>query len=436
MISDYRVDFESALGFNAYAEEIGYVADNYVRRTAVTRVSLSERQRGLIEETIEEWLRACQLAADMAWGTCRKKLDVQSLTYGKVRANTDLGSQHAILATHQAAEAISSCLESCEGSDPGSKPTFTSPTLTYDSRSMTLFADDTVSLSTTKDRIRCSLLLPEGKDGYQQQFLESESWSLTESTLSMRDGGFFLHLGFRRTKTDDERNPPENGTVLGVDLGVNNLAVTSTAAFIDGRSLAHEIREFETVRAGLQRKGTRSAFQTMQEASGRQLRHLLDAVHRASKEIVAEAERFDCEIIVFEDLTGIRESRAATWGHRWAFRKLHEYVDYKAEVKGIDVEWVNPASTSTLCSKCGSLVEDNRVSREVFRCEECETELNADYNAAKNIGLRYVRRDQKLSRRTGDSQLALKSGTVTSSGKFKPYSAGPETEFTDNPNFG
>jgi len=36
-----------------------------------------------------------------------------------------------------------------------------------------------------------------------------------------------------------------DGTVLGVDLGIENLAVTSTASFFSGRELTHDLREFE-----------------------------------------------------------------------------------------------------------------------------------------------------------------------------------------------
>jgi len=36
----------------------------------------------------------------MAWGTCNAKSDVQPLAYNDVREQTNLGSQHAILATH------------------------------------------------------------------------------------------------------------------------------------------------------------------------------------------------------------------------------------------------------------------------------------------------------------------------------------------------
>src|SRR6056297_1861249 len=409
------------------------VADDYVRRTAITRLEVSDEQRNLLEETISEWKRGCQIATDMAWGTYNAKSDVQPLAYDTVREETDLGSQHAILATHQAAQAITGCIERRNKGKKVSKPTFTAPTVKYDTRTMTLFDDDTVSLSTTESRIRCSLALPDADDGYQRQYLDSEQWSVTESTLTTRDGDYFLHIGFRRHKTDAERNTAEDGTVLGVDLGIKNLAVTSTAYFFSGRELTHNLREFEKVRAGLQQTGTRSAHRTLEQSSGRELRYIRDVLHRASNAIVDEALRYDCDIIAFENLTDIREQTGASWGHKWAFRTLYEYVEYKAESVGVSVKQVGSAYTSQRCSECGFTADENRPARNDFRCVKCDSEANADYNAAKNIGMRYVRRGQQSSRRTGDSQLALKSGTVTPSGGFTAHPDGFEAEFTDKP---
>jgi putative transposase len=192
------------------------VADDYVRRTAITRLSVDGEQCGLLENTISEWKRGCQIATDLAWGRCNAKSDVQPLAYDSVREDTDLGSQHAILATHQAAQAITGCIERRSKGKSVSKPTFTAPTVNYDTRTMTLFDDDTVSLSTTENRVRCPLDLPDADDGYQRQYLDSDEWGVTESTLTARDGEFFLHIGFRRYKNDTERNTAEDGTVLGL----------------------------------------------------------------------------------------------------------------------------------------------------------------------------------------------------------------------------
>jgi putative transposase len=350
-----------------------------------------------------------------------------------VREDTDLGSQHAILATHQAAQAITGCIERRSKGKKVSKPTFTAPTVKYDTRTMTLFDDDTVSLSTTENRVRCPLNLPDADDGYQRQYLDSDEWGVTESTLTARDGEFFLHIGFRRYKNDTERNTAEDGTVLGVDLGIVNLAVTSTATFYSGRELTHRLREFEKVRAGLQQTGTRSAHRSLTQSSRRELRYIRDVLHRASNALIDEALRYDCDVIVFENLTHIRDRTGASWGHKLAFRTLYEYVEYKAEAAGISVKQVGSAYTSKRCAECGFTADENRSSRNDFRCVKCGSEANADYNAAKNIGMRYVRRGHQSSRRTGDSQLALKSGTLKPKRGFTAYPDGFEAEFTDKP---
>lgn len=407
------------------------MADEYVRRTAITRLTVSDRQRELLEETISEWKRGCQIATDMAWGNCTARSDVQPLAYDAVREKTGLGSQHAILSTHQAAQAITGCVERKSRGKQAGKPRFTAPTVKYDTRSMTLFDDETVSLATTRGRVRCSLDLPADDDGYQWQYLDSDDWEVTESTLTIRDGDFFLHIGFRRFKTVEERSTAKDGTVLGVDLGIENLAVTSTANFFGGRELAHRLREFERVRAGLQQSDTRSAHRTLVQSSHREIRYIRDVIHRASNAIVAEAVRFDCECIVFEDLTHIRDRTGASWGHKWAFRTLYRYVEYKAEENGIAVTQVGSAYTSKRCSECGFTADENRPTRNVFECTECGSSANADYNAAKNIGLRYVRRGQQSSRRTGDRRLALKSGTMNPKSGFTAYPHGFEAEFTD-----
>jgi IS605 OrfB family transposase len=409
------------------------MASDYVRRTAITRLEVTDEQRDLLEETIFGWKRGCQLATDMAWGKYNAKSDVQPLAYDDVREHTDLGSQHAILATHQAAQAITGCLERQSKGKTVSKPTFTAPTVKYDTRTMTLFDDDTVSLSTTESRVRCPLALPDADDGYQPQYLDSDEWSVTESTLTACDGDYFLHIGFRRPKNDTEKNTAEDGTVLGVDLGIENLAVTSTAYFVSGRKLTHNLREFEKVRAGLQQRGTRSAHRTLEQSSGRELRYVRDVLHRASNAIVDEALRYECDVIAFEDLTDIRDRTGASWGHKWAFGTLYEQVEYKAEAVGISVKQVGSAYTSQRCAECGFTADENRRTRTEFRCVKCESEANADYNAAKNIWMRYVRRGQQSSRRTGDSQLALKSGTVTPGGGFTAHPNGFEAELTDKP---
>lgn len=138
--------------------------DEYRRRTAITRLALFAADEQLLQQTVAEYKHGCQRAVDMAREWCRSKSDIQQLAYDDVLECTELGSQHAILACHQAAENIKSCIERRQNGKKVSKPTYTAPTVTYDSRTMIVFADkEQVSLTTRGDhpRVRADLVLPE-----------------------------------------------------------------------------------------------------------------------------------------------------------------------------------------------------------------------------------------------------------------------------------
>lgn len=399
------------------------MGDRFVRRTAITRLSVDESQGKLLEATIEEYIRGCQLAADIAWPNTSQKTTVQSLSYDTIREETALSSQHAILAAHQAADAVTGCREQQSDGKSVSKPSFSSPTITYDSRTMTLFENNEVSLTTIEGRIRCSLLLPRDKDGYQWRFLENDRWEVTESTLTVQNGTYYLHIGFRRPCTDVEQaaqadETTGDGTVLGIDLGVNNLAVTSTGLFVSGDELAHWQREYEHRRGSLQRCGSRWAHENMQSIGRTERTRYTILLHKAANEVLEEARANECSHIAFEDLTDIRERLPdAKWQHRWAFKKLFDYVQYKAIPYGIHVTQVPSEYSSQRCSRsdCGYTHPDNR-DQSSFCCQKCGYEIHADYNAAKNIAIRYAKHLHSMHTSSGGGvpvDVPLNSGSLT-----------------------
>jgi IS605 OrfB family transposase len=73
--------------------------------------------------------------------------------------------------------------------------------------------------------------------------------------------------------------------------------------------------------------------------------------------------------------------RMRTRLHRWAFRQLQSFVEYKARAVGISVEYVNPAYSSQTCSACGQL--GTRLKHR-FECS-CGLRAHADLNASRNL---------------------------------------------------
>jgi len=144
----------------------------------------------------------------------------------------------------------------------------------------------------------------------------------------------------RRGVRHADQATPESGAVLGGDLGVNNLAVTSTGTFWTGNELGYWRREYEHRRGDLQGCGTRWTHESIRSIGRKEEGRFRQTLHRIANELVQEACDHGCSVIALEDLADIRERTGASWGHKWAFTRLYEYVAYKAEGHGIGVEQV------------------------------------------------------------------------------------------------
>ena len=72
---------------------------------------------------------------------------------------------------------------------------------------------------------------------------------------------------------------------------------------------------------------------------------------------------------------GLNRSILSTgWG------ELQQMLAYKTQVA-----YVNPASTSQTCAKCGYRDKSSRKTQAAFHCTHCGHQDNADLNAAQNI---------------------------------------------------
>ncbi|MGQ9469427.1 MAG: RNA-guided endonuclease TnpB family protein [Nitrososphaerales archaeon] len=109
-------------------------------------------------------------------------------------------------------------------------------------------------------------------------------------------------------------------------------------------------------------------------------------LHKISKAIVEEANRTNSTIVIGK-LKNIRKNRDGK-GRRFKrklnsfpYYKFGSYIKYEAEWLGIPVLSINEAYTSQICSVCGGKGERHNG---LFKCS-CGTELNADYNGARNV---------------------------------------------------
>jgi len=201
--------------------------------------------------------------------------------------------------------------------------------------------------------------------------------------LVKRDGKYFLNAVLKK----EVELPTQFETIVGVDIGLNYIAVCS-ALSKDGRfsnPVFFKGGEWKHL-CDRKRKITGS------EEYKRLTRRQHEILHTVAKRVVEYAKRFPKPIIVMEKLSHFNNG---TWSKRfnfllsnWARRKLQFMIEYKAKWEGIPVTYVSPAYTSLYCHYCGA-----KGVREglVFKCPSCGRTYNADANAAMNIAKRFGR---------------------------------------------
>jgi IS605 OrfB family transposase len=406
------------------------------RNCEVKLTALETKEQRLLDETFEQFRHAAQHVADYGWhenpaNIIDSKSKLHNATYEDVRDKTDLTANHVQAARSLAAEALDSCTELYFEEDQDiSKPTFKGSVVVYDGRTVT-FNDDHCTLSTADGRVSAEYVFPEDvTDTPFETYWNNPEWERNSATLHKRDGTYYLHVNFQKEPETDV-STVENGTVLGIDLNVDGyLAVTSTGAFLGNADyFNHKREQYEQKRGDLQETGTQSAHRTIQSMGSRFANWSEDYLHRVSLAVVMEARRYDCDAIAVENLKQIRERMSnAKKFQQWAFKKLQELIAYKAEDHGILVDDVKPQYTSQRCSHsaCGFTHEENRDGDE-FECLDCDKELHADYNAARNIAWNLVQNWLKSGSGRADCQVALKSGTLNGNGDFTPTTSRGQT---------
>jgi len=350
-----------------------------MERTGSFKLLTSPQQTEAFSELARLFSEACNgMVPFVQEHRCWNRVGLHHLVYYPIRERFPaLGSQMVCQAVHRVADAYKA-LRANEGipkdqSVPAIQ--FTLSSVSFDHRTYSI-KGEAFSLFTTTGRTTVRFAC-----GPRQKALLA-SGHPKEARLAIRKGKWYLNLVF------DLPDPiPLSGDLaVGLDVGENNLAATSTGKVLGGGKLRHDRDRYLASRRRLQSNGSRASKRKLKAISGKEQRHVRHVNHETSKAIVAQVLQAGACILRMEDLTHIRAhikagNRVRARLHRWAFRQLQDFVQYKAEAAGIKVEYVDPAYTSQTCSVCGGL--GKRVKHR-FACS-CGNLAHSDVNASRNI---------------------------------------------------
>jgi putative transposase len=295
-------------------------------------------------------------------------------------------------------------------------PKFISPTLTYNyQRDYSFKTDHQVSMLTLSGRV---IVAYSGYDEHTKLIEQGAHIGAAKLWYDKPKKRFFLLVSLEVETADP--TPKTHKQVIGADVGVRYLAVTSTTkgtcTFFSGKRVSARANHYARLRKRLQKKGTRSATRRLVAISGRERRLKADANHVVSKRIVTQHPH---SLIGLENLTDIRErtkhrtrkskkngkgtekvspkaSKANAVHSKWSFAQLHAMIAYKALLNQSMAVKVDAHYTSQACPRCGHTCPQNRPKKGLlFVCQNCQYTQHADLVGARNVTMRtlLVRQD-------------------------------------------
>ena len=189
-----------------------------------------------------------------------------------------------------------------------------------------------------------------------------------------------------------------NTNVLGIDLGLNNIAVCydkeqGKTTFFSGKEIKYRRTKYASRRKSL---GKIKKLYAIRKSKDKERRWMKDFNHKLSRKIINLALEIKAGIINLENLKHIRTTaktshkqrkRLGTTLHNWPFDQFKQLIIYKAREQGILVNSIDSAYTSQECPICHHIDYSNRNGI-YFHCRACGYKSHADRIGAMNIANR------------------------------------------------
>jgi putative transposase len=236
---------------------------------------------------------------------------------------------------------------------------------------------------------------PKFKEGIKVIVHREIKCEIGKCTLSKTPTGKY----FVSILSEEQYQPKEKtGVVCGIDLGLKDFAINSDdIRFKNNKYTKKYEKKLAKAQKHLSRKTKGSSSFEKQRRKIATIHEKItnsrmDNLHKASHQLVS-----DYDIIALEDLNvkGMIKNHKlakhildASWG---TFVRL---LEYKADWNDKQIVKINRFyPSSKTCCECGWINQDLNLSMREWTCPSCNTLLDRDLNAAKNIlkeGLRII----------------------------------------------
>jgi len=220
-------------------------------------------------------------------------------------------------------------------------------------------------------------------------YLPTKDTKVLSATVSESAGRWFVSLQVEEELTDPAPKPTH---VIGVDVGIKHLAVTSDGEVFDNpKALIKSQRTLRVRQKAVSRKvkgstNRRKAVARVARVHRRVANIRRDVIHKMTTAIVKSAST-----IVIEDLnvSGMLKNHSLARALSDASpSEIHRQLTYKSKWYGSELlkaDRFYPSSKRCCC--CGNVKETLSLGERTYHCEACGSVIDRDLNASLNLKL-------------------------------------------------
>jgi putative transposase len=255
---------------------------------------------------------------------------------------------------------------------------------------LSFYASQTQYLGINNNTVR---ILRVGRIPFRTSQPIPENAKFSNPRVVFVNGKWLLRLGV----TFQQQETELNDYVMGIDVGITNLAVVNygeTTVVYEHVNQERRVRRIERKIRYLHRelsrreRGSKRYEKTKMKLNKKHF-HLSqirqDRIHKVTREIVNLKPRK----IVIETLNikGMMKNKSCARSIQNAkMHEIHRQLEYKAKWLGIEIERVPMFyPSSKTCSSCGAHKRHLKRSERIYCCEHCGIAICRDANTARNL---------------------------------------------------
>lgn len=192
----------------------------------------------------------------------------------------------------------------------------------------------------------------------------------------------------------EENNQELNDFSLGIDLGVKHFVTTSQKDVFENINKSLRIRKLTKRLKLYQRKLSKT-----QKASKnrRKILKKIQLLYRTIKNIrlnyihqitsyIVKTKPYKIVVEYLKVSNMLKNKRLSKVISECGFYEFRRQLEYKSKLNGILFVLADTFfPSSKLCSNCGNIKKDLKLSERVYKCEKCKVEIDRDYNASLNL---------------------------------------------------